>query len=617
MENTTNTSKLNNIKLFIALDIVINVLVIILFALMSYMITREISIINILLDLLFLSVIFIAINSINHPKRYIFKIIIYTFLLFTVYADITSYNWYSQVFRYYEISNVPILIRTFRIGFKVSISAIVITLSAIAFVVFYAKVQKINRDRKYNIKITNKPKKAMLVLSTIPFIYTLSFIFIVSTYDYDYNYSDTFLVKELYSNEEYISEYGYSQYRIRKLFPKIKSSTNYMEELDEYYNRSYTKATNEYSSQYEDYNIISIQVETLDTRLINEYTMPNLYSLYNESIVVNDYFVPEYQQGATCNSEFMALTSMYPLSGNDTTNIVCKVVHKDYEFSYSLPRQLSSLGYNTHYIHNGTEGFYNRDTIIPNAYGFNNSYFTNDNGNTIGTPSDGYSDSAMLEFMDEVNFDELFYLNFLTFSIHVGDIDYTSEQEAYIQEHLGPLTDTFLIDYYKEQMDTDAFIGELIDLLKEKNVYDNTLIYIYSDHYPYGADGTAFDYLDAIGVEYTSNHEVHRMSLIIHDGGNTVEEYTIPSSTVDITPTILNMVSNPSQIDYRYYFGNDIFDELSVVSFSNYDIYIEDTFFGFTSTYISDIVNQTHLDNYRLRNMNDFAIKIRHKSVIK
>ncbi len=608
-----------NDKVYLVSDIIMNVLVVTMFSLVTIAISTEFRLSLLIIDILFVGLVYFVINLINNNNaRQITKIILYGALLFCAYADITSYSWYSQVFKFYEASNFPILLRSFKIGFRFSLTDILSVLAVILVISVFAIIQMKNKEIHYKLNTKKISNKAMLCLATIPFLFTLSTIFVVSTYDHDYYYSDTFLVKEVYSNEEYIVKYGYAQYRIRKLLPKIQVEDNYMEEAEEYFNRNYTKNTNEFTNAYEDYNVITIQVETLDTRLVNEYTMPNLYGLMNDSIVVNDYFVPEYQQGATCNSEYMAMTSLYPYTGNDITNIMCRVI-QDLEITNSLPRQLSSLGYTTHYYHNGTNQFYYRDKVIPNSYGFDVSGFTKSGAAaSVGTEeANEVVDSAMLDFADDIDFDNLFYINYLTYTMHVGAIDYTQEEYEYIQENLGPVEDEFLIDYYAEQMGTDQFIGELIELLKEKNVYDNTLIYVYSDHYPYGTDGTVHDYLDLLEIEYTNTNEVHRQSLVIHDGGKTVEEYTIPSSTIDIAPTILNMVSDNTTVDYRYYFGNDIFDELSLVSFSNYDIYYEGEFFGFRTDFISDYVTDIHFNNYTLRRINDFAIRTRNENIIR
>ncbi len=608
-----NERRINSKHIFFAMDILMIILLITLFTSVTIDISNNFKLSLMIIDIVFISTVYILINLIKTDKRRaIIKVVVFSLLLFSAYADISSYKWYTQTFKYYEISNFPILIRTFRIGFKISLIDIFTIISVIAFLVFYGRLQFKLKEYRLPVNLKHPSSKVMLTIVCLPIIYTLSLLFIVSTNNYEYYYSDAFLVKEVYSNEEYISRFGYSQYRLRKLFPKITTSTNYSSDLEEYYNRDYTKATNEYTNKYEGYNVITLQVESLDLRLLNEYTMPNLYNLYNNSILINDYFVPEYQQGASCNSEFMAQTSLYPYTGNDVTNIMCKEIY-DFEITNSLARTMSNLGYETHYYHNGTSSFYNRNKIIPTTYGYDNYGFSM---SVSGANKADSRDSTMMQFVDNVDFNELFYMNFFTYNMHAGAINYDQESYDYIQEHLGPLSDDFLIDYYYEQMKTDEFIGLLIDRLKDENVYDNTLIYIYSDHYPYGADGTVYDFFNQFNIEYKSINEAHRQQLIIHDGGQTVTEYTISSSTIDIAPTIFNMVSDNSTIDYRYYFGNDIFDELSLVSFSNYDIYYQGEFYSFTTKNIPIDIAKIHLDNYYLRNMNDYAIRTRNKTII-
>ncbi len=603
-------------KTMIILDILINVCILFLFVFITMTVGDGFNIFFFIADALFLLMLYILLSRIKYNNvRWIAKSIIYTMLLFMPYADLISYNYYTQVFRYYEIKNIGVLFRTFQIGFKIPIIQIVITLIIMAAIYMYVYTQILNKKERIKFKIRNVGISGIILVTLIPFILTISTILTVQKDD---NYFSTkkFLVKEVYSNEVYIKTFGYSQYRIRKLFPTFKSSVSSKEELDKYFNNKNSKEVNEYSGKYEGYNVIHLILESLDTKAFNEYSMPNLYGMYEDSIIVDDFYVPEYQQGATCNSEFMVNTSVYPISLNNTTNIMCKLVYTD-SFSYSLPRQMIELGYNTHYFHNGTADFYNRDQVITNTYGFENARFAKES-----QLDRDVTDIELMEFFNEIDYTSKFFTQVLTYSMHVGGYTYTEEEKNYLIENIGEIDSKFYIDYLSKQMKTDELIGKILDKLKEQNVLDKTLLIVSSDHYPYGFPGDNIDYMDTIGYKYNHVNDIHKQSLIIYDGGMTKAKHKIPSSTIDIAPTILNMVSSlDDTVVYNYYFGKDIFDYQSIPMFSNYDIYYKDDYYGFDYRY-NGIHNLTEVEavffeNYHLRLLSDYAIKTKYKPLFK
>ena len=139
-------------------------------------------------------------------------------------------------------------------------------------------------------------------------------------------------------------------------------------------------------------------------------------------------------------------------------------------------------------------------------------------------------------------------------------------------------------------METDAFIGELIDRLRADGQLEDTVLLFYSDHY--GKYMTDLEFLKEIKGVGDSETELYHTPCFLYSADQapqTIEKYT---STVDLVPTLVNLFNLDA--DRRYYIGDDIFgDQGGVVIFPNYawydgDIYYSADYDGEITQYIQD-----------------------------
>ena len=227
--------------------------------------------------------------------------------------------------------------------------------------------------------------------------------------------------REFYTSYSDLYDYSYVLDNINKVEDQTQK-----EKLTEVYNvfdQNSFHSKNDYTGRYEGYNIINIIAETLELRFAHPVLTPNLWHIMNNSMYFENYYVSEFQEGATCNTEFMSHAGLFPVvtsvwSGNmcqneETTNDI---------FKFALPAQLEANGYNAYYFHLGYSNFYNRWNFIPN-FGFekNNIKFINH----IGV--DGYvTDDYNIKFFENfVDFSKPFYVSNLTYSMH-GDYRFDS-----------------------------------------------------------------------------------------------------------------------------------------------------------------------------------------------
>ncbi|GFR36701.1 sulfatase-like hydrolase/transferase [Thermobrachium celere] len=109
--------------------------------------------------------------------------------------------------------------------------------------------------------------------------------------------------------------------------------------------------------------------------------------------------------------------------------------------------------------------------------------------------------------------------------------------------------------YIAAQIEFDRALEYLINKLEEKDLLKNTLIVISPDHYPYGLSDATIDELANHKVE--KNFELYKSTLIIYTKNIRPETIDKPCSSIDIIPTISNLLG--LEYDSRLLMGTDIF----------------------------------------------------------
>lgn len=375
--------------------------------------------------------------------------------------------------------------------------------------------------------------------------------------------------------ETYVNPEFYDKYEKNMDFSDVEKRLNEEEQLLFEYFLSQNKQTknNEMTGKYIGKNFIAILAESSEIRFANPYLTPNLYKLINSSYYFDNYFVDEIQSGATCNSEFMSMTSLLPTSATSFRYTVCTKYSKN-KFMFGLPAQLRTNGYDTYYFHSGKADFYYRNELIPN-YGFQVAKFGTD---LIGDFEEYMSDEYMIQFFENyLNPENKFFVNMLTYSMHGAYNDFLTDEEI---EFVDVNVRKYLLDrgmneaeveqyeipsdiysYLNKMTKFDRLLGKLFDYLKEHEIYDDTIIALYRDHHPYmimPEEYTSFMKVNYDEMFYDESYERFRQPLIIFDSSlGETKHIDSPGTTLDLAPTFLNMFATSAH--YNHFFGNDLF----------------------------------------------------------
>ena len=417
---------------------------------------------------------------------------------------------------------------------------------------------------------------------------------------------------------------GIYEYSVRNFyitFIKAKKTDN--EEditfLKEEYNKEEENYQTSYTGKFKDKNVIFLQLEGTDNWLITKEDTPTLYNMMNNSINFTNHYSYYNGGGSTFNSEFAVNTGFItPLSYTQNAYSFNKN-----SFPYSLAKLLKNENYSVNAFHMNDGEYYSRATNYKN-WGYDNYYGLKE----LGTYKD---DSYTLDrelilnetFKEKMFSEEKFADYIITYS---GHLPFTTEkgvckklvtEDILKEQGLEELPSDYVLPTMSEEdcarrqaKETDYMVELLINTLTEKNLIDNTVIVVFTDHYLYTlSDQTILDkYKD------TSNNLINHTPFFIWDNGNTKKKVTSVTSQLNILPTIINLLG----LEYHpnYYIGKDALNGSynGIVFFSDYSWYDGNVYVDGGAVTNNKYIDQVSLEdknyyiNYIIRK-NDLTLK--------
>lgn len=369
--------------------------------------------------------------------------------------------------------------------------------------------------------------------------------------------SDKECVKQKYSweKEKTAGDLGVLYYHFTDICYNIKNIFSSKEvtkqEKEKVSDCNYKPENNEYSGIYEGKNLIVIQLEAMQgfaigAEIDGKEVTPNLNKLINKSIYANNlYYQANY--GNTCDAEFIINNSLYPS--------VTGTAYYQYPANtyFSLAKAMRKKGYYSAVFHGYERDFWNRPQMYE-SMGYER-YFSKDDFKSSKNIGFGINDSEFfrqsLDYLVENAKDKPFYGFFISLSSHHPyHYDYGTDFKA------GKYEGTMLGDFFKGANYVDKAIGELIEYMKEKGIYDDTVMAIYGDHAALFTD-EADNLCDYMGVEYNNlNWNLLQKIPFIVTSGEGIGPVRIEKTAgqIDILPTIANLMG----ADLSYCMGKDL-----------------------------------------------------------
>lgn len=314
----------------------------------------------------------------------------------------------------------------------------------------------------------------------------------------------------------------------------------------------YEKLKNEYSENYQEdlynlkdiakgKNVIVLQLESFQNFLLykeinGKEITPNLNKFMNENIYFKNMIIQSYS--TTADSEHSAMSSLYPLENGMA---FAQYSANEYDDFYGEYKQ---SGYYTMYTHGNDGEFWNRNNVYGKLDIDELDFIDNfDEDSTLinGWISDESLYNQVIKNVEKVN--KPFFINIVSASSHTAfDLPGLDNKYEYIDIDVGKFKDTYFGNYLEAVNYADNQFGKFIEQLKEKNLYDNSMILVYGDHYGMQMyNYEMLDYLEEVDYKYNNiETEINYINTVCGLRIPGVEHMVIDKtiSKLDIKPTI-------------------------------------------------------------------------------
>lgn len=390
---------------------------------------------------------------------------------------------------------------------------------------------------------------------------------------------------------------GFYEYVFRDLYvtyikPEQKRSETenvFLEDVFGVDNDSYSK--NNYTGKFKNKNVIFVQLEGIDNWLLTKENMPNTYSLLNNSINFKNHYSFYNGGGSTFNSEFAVNVGyMTPFTYPQNAYSLNKN-----DFPYSLSNLLKEQNYSVKAFHMNSSEYYSRGINYQN-WGYDKYFGLKDLGQYLDSSYE--LDRELI--LNETFYDEMFktsgkfmnyiitYSNHLPFTSNKGvckKLLYKDYENKIInmtdkekEEYINSLNMTEEGCIKRQARETDYMVGLLIKALKENNLYNNTVLVFFTDHYLYTVSDN--EILKNNGKDVETNL-INKTPFFIWSNGMKRVDVTKVTSQLNILPTVLNLLG--IRYNEKWYVGTDALSKnysgmaiFSDLSWYDGNVYVED-----------------------------------------
>ena len=306
---------------------------------------------------------------------------------------------------------------------------------------------------------------------------------------------------------------------------------------------------NEYTGMFEGKNLIVIMMESVNNILLDENIYPNFAKLYKNGWYWENAYSPR-NSCSTGNNEMTGMVSLYSIYRTCTAN-----VYMNNKYEESIFGLFNNKGYTTTSYHDYTEKYYYRSTIHKNM-GSSKYYGVSDLGISYNNEYKEWPSDVLL--MDKSS--EIFTQNspfmawITTVSPHQPYYADSELSKIYYDSFANTGYPSNVKRYMSKLKVLDDSLGEILKILEENGILDDTVIVLYADHYPYGL--TNSDISKVLGDGINKYNEVDRTPFVIYNSKMTPKTYSEYTSYVNVLPTVANLFN----LDYdpRLYMGTDL-----------------------------------------------------------
>lgn len=328
----------------------------------------------------------------------------------------------------------------------------------------------------------------------------------------------------------------------------------------------------EFNGIAEGKNVIVLQLESVQDFVTNQKIngkeiTPNLNKFLNENIRIDNMHATSYT--TTADSEHSVITSLYPLENGEA---FAKYYGNTYDNIFQI---FKDKGYYTMYAHGNYEYFWNRANVT-SKLPIDQKTFLADFDDTSELIRTYLSDELLykqtVELFEKAIEEQdgpIFYDIVAASSHKPFDLEGIKDKNKKISIDLGDLKGTELGKYLESVNYADYAFGIFIDLLKEKGLYEDTVIIVFGDHY--GMQMYDEDLIEFLGYDKDdyndSRMQFEFTNVLAGMRIPGIEEMVLeePISKSDIKPTLAQICS----LKDTFSIGTSMFSRDSYVAVNN------------------------------------------------
>ena len=341
-------------------------------------------------------------------------------------------------------------------------------------------------------------------------------------------------------------EYNIRSYYVTYLRPEEAITKEDLEFLDNSY-AGELNPKNKYTGKFKDKNLIIVQLEGMDNWIVNKNDTPTIYKMMNKSINFTKHYSFYNGGGSTFNSEFAINTGFvtpFSYSRNAYT------FNKN-SFPNTLARIFKNMDYTVNAFHMNSGEYYSRNVNYVN-WGYDNYYGLKEVSKYSSKEYELDRNLLLDDKFRELMFpeDKKFVDYIITYSGHypftntkeVCKMLYNEDIEKYMNE-TGSDEEPEFVEMSEEEcirrqnQETDYMMSLLLETLEEKNLIDDTVIVVVTDHYLYTID----DQTILERYKNTSNNLINHTPFFIWTNNSKKTNISEVTTQLNILPTILNL----------------------------------------------------------------------------
>lgn len=399
-------------------------------------------------------------------------------------------------------------------------------------------------------------------------------------------YEMTFRSIAVYVKQEYFTDTSALSNEVNSFFSQRNDTLNLSD--------------SKYTGIFKDKNLILIMMESIDSWLVTNEVMPTLTYLTQTGWNFTGRYSPAFGGGQTFNSEFAANTGLFAIQNGQAA------YNFDFNsYPYSLPNLFQNSGYQTESFHVNYGNFYNRSSIHL-ALGYEKHTSLLDD--FPNAKFNFFYDSNLLKDDEVANLivpDGGPFMNFIiTYTAHMP-YDSTNDKCATDLYGLAVSGNSSLSCIRNLARDTDEFLKQLLEQLQEKNLLEDTVLVLFSDHYAYAYPDANYIAL----VKGTSNENLlQNVPFVIWNSQLDHETVNTLMMTTDILPTLANLfdlngyspenyiatdVLGPNHDSYVYFADGSWYDGNLYYNGQM----IDDSLYSYVSTISEEVQNKILTNN--------------------